>query len=67
MGVDVKIAQELLRHANSRTTLDIYTRAVSAQKRDANAQIVQMLLQDGIKGFSTYAGNRREKRLRQTI
>jgi integrase len=47
MGVDVKIAQELLRHANSRTTLDIYTRAVSAQKRDANAQIVQMLLPTG--------------------
>jgi hypothetical protein len=24
MGVDVKVAQELLRHANSRTMLDIY-------------------------------------------
>ena len=44
MGVDVKVAQELLRHANSRTTLDIYTRAVSQQKRDANAQVVQMML-----------------------
>ena len=27
MGVDVKVAQELLRHANSRITLDLYTRA----------------------------------------
>lgn len=44
MGVDIKVAQELLRHANSRTTLDIYTRAVSAQKRDATAQLVQILL-----------------------
>jgi integrase len=44
MEVDVKVAQELLRHANSRTTLDIYTRAVSQQKRDANAQMVQLLL-----------------------
>jgi integrase len=44
MGVDVKVAQELLRHANSRTTLDIYTRAVSQQKRDANAQVVRMML-----------------------
>jgi integrase len=44
MGVDIKTAQELLRHANSRTTLDIYTRAVSQQKRDANAQVVEMLL-----------------------
>ena len=24
-GVDIKVMQELLRHANSRTTLDIYT------------------------------------------
>jgi integrase len=46
MGVDVKVAQELLRHANSRTTLDIYTRAVSQQKRDANAQVVQLMLLD---------------------
>jgi hypothetical protein len=43
-GFDIKVAQELLRHANSRTTLDIYTRAVSQQKRDANAQVVEMLL-----------------------
>jgi integrase len=28
MGVDLKVAQELLRHSNSRTTLDVYTRAV---------------------------------------
>lgn len=44
MGVDVKVAQELLRHANSRTTLDIYTRAVSQQKRDANSQVVELML-----------------------
>lgn len=44
MGVDVKVAQELLRHANSRTTLDVYTRAVSQQKRDANAKVVESLL-----------------------
>jgi site-specific recombinase XerD len=44
MGINVKVAQELLRHANSRTTLDIYTRAVSQQKRDANTQVVEMLL-----------------------
>jgi integrase len=44
MGVDIKVAQELLRHANSRTTLDIYTRAVSQQKRDANTKVVQMML-----------------------
>ena len=31
LGVDVKVAQELLRHANSRITMDVYTRAVSAE------------------------------------
>lgn len=49
MGVDIKVAQELLRHANSRTTLDIYTRAVSQQKRDANTKVVQMMLPAGKK------------------
>jgi integrase len=44
MGVDIKVAQELLRHTNSRTTLDIYTRAVSQQKRDANSKVVEMML-----------------------
>lgn len=44
LGVDVKTAQELLRHANARTTLDLYTQAISAQKREANARVVEMLL-----------------------
>jgi integrase len=44
LGVDVKTAQELLRHANSRITLDLYTQAVSSEKRDANAKVVEMLL-----------------------
>jgi len=47
MGVDLKVAQELLRHANSRTTLDIYTRAVSERKREANERVVELLLSDG--------------------
>lgn len=44
LGVDVKVAQELLRHANSRTTMDIYTQAVSAEKRRASLKQVEMLL-----------------------
>ena len=44
LGVDVKVAQELLRHANSRTTLDIYTQAVSAEKRSASERQVAMLI-----------------------
>lgn len=36
LGVDVKTAQELLRHANSRIAMDIYTGAASAEKGSAN-------------------------------
>jgi len=44
LGVDVKVAQELLRHANSRTTMDLYTQAVSEDKRNASLKQVEMLL-----------------------
>jgi integrase len=44
LGVDVKVAQELLRHANSRITMDIFTQAVSAEKRSASGRQFQMLL-----------------------
>jgi integrase len=46
-GVDLKTAQELLRHANSRITLDVYTRAISANKRDANNKVMEMVLEAG--------------------
>ena len=36
-GADVKTAQELLRHANSRITLDIYQQAVPEERRAAQA------------------------------
>jgi site-specific recombinase XerD len=51
LGIDIKVAQELLRHASSRTTLDIYTRAVSQQKRDANSKVVEMMLPMEMKKF----------------
>jgi integrase len=44
MGVDVKVTQELLGHANSRITLDLYTQAIPAQKREACSKLVEMLL-----------------------
>ncbi len=46
-GADLKTAQELLRHANSRITLDIYTRAISETKRDANNKVMEMILEAG--------------------
>lgn len=44
MGVDVKVAQEMLRHANLRMTLEIYTHISSKQKRDANSDHVRLLV-----------------------
>ena len=51
-GADLKTTQELLRHANSRITLDIYTQAISANKRDANNKIMEMVLEAGKARFS---------------
>src|SRR5271169_1260056 len=48
LGVDVKVAQELLRHANSRITLDIYTQAVSAEKTLANGRATDLLLVEAL-------------------
>jgi hypothetical protein len=46
-GADLKTAQELPRHANSRITLDIYTRAISETKRDANNKVMEMVIEAG--------------------
>ena len=51
-GVDLKTAQELLRHANSRITLDVYTRAISATKREANNRVMEMVFEAGKKALS---------------
>ena len=51
LGVDIKVAQELMRHSNCRTTLDIYTRAVSHQKREASLKVVEMMLPLDLKKF----------------
>jgi len=60
-GADLKTAQELLRHANSRITLDIYTRAISATKREANNKVMEMVIEAGKTRLS--APSRRETHL----
>ena len=44
LGTDVKVQQELLRHADVRTTLQIYTQAPDEQKRQAVGKLVRMVL-----------------------
>jgi len=43
-GEDIKTVQELLRHANSRITLDIYTQAITPAKRAAQSKVVEMIV-----------------------
>jgi len=42
-GTDIKVQQELLRHATIQSTMNIYTQAVSEQKRIANSVVVGVL------------------------
>src|SRR6202140_5213397 len=44
---DVKVVQELLRHANSRITLDLYAQAGMPEKRLAQSKVVKMVLNRG--------------------
>ena len=47
LGADVKVQQELLRHADIATTMNIYTQAVSEQKREAASKVARVLLKKG--------------------
>ena len=41
---NVKVTQELMRHAQSKTTLDLYAKAATPSKRRAHERIVDGLL-----------------------
>jgi integrase len=43
-GEDVKTVKELLRNANSRITLDVYTQAVNSNKRAAQSKVVKTMV-----------------------
>ena len=43
-GENVKVVQELMRHASSRFTLDVYSQARKGAKRHAQERVVQMIL-----------------------
>jgi integrase len=42
-GEGVKTTQELMRHANSRLTLDVYAQALTPAKRAAHLKVVEMI------------------------
>ncbi len=43
-GVDLKVAQDMLRHANSRTTMDIYTHSVAEKRHEATGKMTDLIL-----------------------
>jgi integrase len=42
-GEDVKVMQELMRHADPRTAMTLYAQAVGSDKRRAQTRIVKMV------------------------
>jgi integrase len=42
-GEDVKTVHELMQHANSRLTLDVYAKALTPAKRAAHLKVVEMI------------------------
>ena len=48
-GENVKVVQELMRHANSRTTLQVYSHARIREKREAQQRVVEMIMPDDTK------------------
>ena len=48
-GNDPKLVQELLRHANVKTTLDIYAKAMTPAKLEAQGWVLQQLLTGDVK------------------
>ena len=45
-GAGMKVQQELLRHSTIQSTMNIYTQAVSEQKRAANSLVVGILFDE---------------------
>jgi integrase len=43
----VKVVQELLRHAKSRVTLDLYAQSGMQEKREAQTKLVRLVLNKG--------------------
>ena len=52
LGVDAKVVQELVRHASFGTTMDGYTQAFEAPKRQAQQQLAALVMRTGSVGHA---------------
>ena len=66
-GEDLKVQQELMRHADIRTTMNLYTQANTDQKRQAHGRIVQMVLGHPACGLLPRAPSTIRKRLKTQV
>jgi site-specific recombinase XerD len=55
-GENVKVVQELMRHFNSRTTLEVYSQARIHEKREAQQRVVEMILPEDTKIMMQHMG-----------
>jgi integrase len=63
-GENVKVVQELMRHASSRFTLEVYTQARIEAKRQAQQRLVQMILSEEHDALAPAIQGRNESPLR---
>ena len=52
VGTEFKVMQELLRHSSLRSTLDVYTQAITPAKHAAQAAVVSLVLSSDYNGGS---------------
>ena len=56
VGTEFKVMQELLRHSSLRSTLDVYTQAVTPAKHAAQAAVMSLVFSSAANGGSLSAG-----------
>jgi integrase len=56
VGTEFKVMQELLRHSSFRSTLDVYTQAVTPAKHAAQAAVVALVFSSDANVGSLYVG-----------
>src|SRR6266478_3092897 len=58
VGTKFKVMQELLRHSSLRSTLDVYTQAISPAKHAAQAAVLSLVFSPGVDGGLLQAGQK---------
>ncbi|HYM78132.1 MAG TPA: tyrosine-type recombinase/integrase, partial [Candidatus Dormibacteraeota bacterium] len=52
VGTEFKVMQELLRHSSLRSTLDVYTQAITSAKHAAQAAVMSLVMSSDYNGGS---------------